>query len=71
MARLFAKIALLFLAGGAIAFVVTGNCWPFILGCVALVFLVKVFSACDDAPHDPPASRPVYHRGRGDRRMPT
>lgn len=72
MAHLFAKLALLFVAGGGIAAVVTGNCWPLILVMIALFFLVKVFSACDSAP--PPeahAPKPVYHRGRKDRRMPT
>lgn len=72
MARLFATVALLFLAGGGIATLISGTAWPLVCVFVALFFLVKVFAACDSAP--PPEARapkPVYHRGRKDRRMPT
>lgn len=74
MDRLFAVLALLFVAGGGLVpLVVTGSFWPLICAVGALYWLSGVFTALGGAP--PPAGHaarpPEYLNGRKDRRMPS
>lgn len=74
MAHTYATLVVLFVGGGLVALLVTGNAWPLICVAIALRYLLKVFAACEPSsvtPAKPSSSQPTFHRGRKDWRMPT